>query len=133
MKKLALIFAIAFLLNLVWENLHVNLYAHFQGGPITQFHLWRATLFDATFITVLAILFIKNSYFRQRLWWSLVFGLAAAVLIEVFAIKTNWWSYNDLMPIIPLFNIGLTPALQLGLLSFVTYNITGLGNTKTVT
>lgn len=126
MKKLALIFAIAFLLNLVWENLHVNLYAHFQGGPITQFHLWRATLFDAVFIASLAILFIKNNYFKQRLWWALVFGLAAAILIEVYAININLWGYNDLMPIIPLLNIGLTPALQLGLLSFMTYKIAGV-------
>src|SRR3989338_6127191 len=52
-KKLIAIFALAFLLNLIWENLHSWLYAYYEGGVITEWILLRATLFDAIFITLL--------------------------------------------------------------------------------
>ena len=121
MKKLPLIFVLAFLLNLIWENFHSYLYVHYQGGVITQLILLRATLFDATVITLLAWPFIMIDYFKKRLWWSMVIGIIFAVILERFAIFTGRWAYNDLMPIIPLVKTGLTPTLQLGLITFGIY------------
>ncbi|OGY64081.1 MAG: hypothetical protein A3I24_00360 [Candidatus Harrisonbacteria bacterium RIFCSPLOWO2_02_FULL_41_13b] len=120
-KKLIAIFALAFLLNLIWENLHSWLYAYYEGGVITEWILLRATLFDAIFITLLAIPFLKISYLQNRLWYSIIFGITAAILIEWFALNTGRWAYSDAMPIIPLLKTGLTPTIQLGLLSYLTY------------
>lgn len=120
-KKLFIIFAASFLLNLVWENLHSYLYVHYQSGPITQVVLLRATFFDAVFITLLAILFIRIAYFQKRKWFALIFGFLAAVFIEIYALKSNRWAYDSLMPIIPFLNIGLTPSIQLGILSYLIF------------
>ena len=120
-KKLILIFLTGFLLNLVWENLHSYLYAQYQGGAITQLVLLRATLFDAVFITLLAALFIKVPYFRERRWYALIFGVIAAVILEKYALNSGRWAYNEFMPVIPLLNTGLTPTLQLGILSHIVF------------
>lgn len=123
MKKIPIIFNLAFLLNLIWENLHSYLYVHYQGGTITQLVLIRAALFDAIFITLLALIFIAVDYFNRRLWWSLIIGIVFAIILERWALDTGRWAYNDLMPIIPLLKTGLTPTLQLGLLSFSIYKL----------
>lgn len=120
-KKLAPIFIISFLLNLAWENLHSFLYFHPDGQIMTQSMLLRATLFDAIFITLLAVLFIKISYFRERKWYALMFGIVAAIILETYALNSGRWAYNELMPIIPLLNTGLTPTMQLGILSYIIF------------
>ena len=119
MKKILLIFNLAFISNIIWENLHAFLYIHYQGQNITQLILLRAALFDATFITILSLPFIFLKYFKQRLWWSLVMGIIFAIILEYFALITNRWAYNDLMPIIPIIKTGLTPTLQLGLIAYI--------------
>jgi len=123
MKKLFIIFLISFLLNWIWETLHSNLYIYHQGREITQQILLRATLFDAVFITLMSILFIRVIYFKERQWYAIVFGLIVAILIEVYALGANRWEYSQFMPIIPLINTGLTPTIQLGLLSYITYKL----------
>lgn len=115
------IFLISFFLNLIWENLHSFLYAHHKNQPITEFMLLGASLFDALFITVMGVIFFKVTYFREKKWWTFIFGVIAAIIIEWYALSTGRWSYNSLMPIIPIVKTGLTPTLQLGVLSFITY------------
>lgn len=120
-KKILLIFVLAFALNFIWENIHSYLYVHYQNEMITQLVLIKASLFDAFFITVLSVPFIFIRYLNQRLWWALVIGLIFAVILERYALYTNRWSYSELMPIIPIVKTGLTPTIQLGLLSFIIY------------
>ncbi len=122
-KKLLLIFVYAFSLNWIWENLHSYLYAHYQNGEITQRVLSRAALFDAILITVLGFLFVRITYFRNRKWYALVFGFIVAILIELYALKTGRWAYNEYMPLIPILETGLTPSIQLGMLSYLIFNI----------
>lgn len=127
-KKISFIFIYAFLLNWIWENLHSFLYAHYRSGEITQWILLRATLFDAVFIVALAVLFMSVAYLRDRQWLAVLFGIIAAVGIELYALQSARWAYNDFMPIIPLLRVGLTPAMQLGLLSYVIFRLVGLKN-----
>lgn len=121
MKKIILIFILAFVLNLVWENLHSYLYLHYQSGAITQLVLIRAAIFDAGFIALLSLPFIFIKYFNQKLWYTIIIGIIFAIILERYALYTNRWSYNDLMPIIPFIKTGLTPTLQLGLIAFGIY------------
>jgi hypothetical protein len=43
-------------------------------------------------------------------------GGACAVAYEWRALASEWWSYSDRMPIVPLLGVGLWPLLQLTLL-----------------
>ncbi len=114
-RKLVEVFLVAFVLNVLWEFAHAGLYVHYQGAEITSLVLLRAALFDASFIAVLAVLFFFTPYFRARLWFVLVFGALFAIGLEWFALSTGRWEYATAMPIIPFLNIGLTPAIQLGI------------------
>lgn len=120
-KKLSVIFGASLLLNFVWENLHSYLYFLPSGNEITQARLIRATIFDAIFITLLAILFIKFGYFRERKWYALIFSFITSNLIEIYGLKSGRWAYNELMPVIPVLNTGLTPTVQLGILSYLIF------------
>ncbi|MFA6536722.1 MAG: hypothetical protein WC250_02720 [Candidatus Paceibacterota bacterium] len=123
MKKLLAIFVLGFILNLIWENWHAFLYANYQGGAITEFILLRATLFDAIFISIICWPFIFYPKVKHAGFGVAIPGLILAVLIEKFALATGRWAYTDLMPIVPILNVGLTPAVQLGLLGFLSYTI----------
>lgn len=125
MKKLFLIFILALFFNAIWENLHSLLYVHYRGSEITEFILLRAALWDASVITILAVIFFKIKYLKNRQWLVIIFGIVIAVLLEVYALNTGRWAYNDFMPIIPLLNVGLTPTIQLGLLAYLSFRFVG--------
>lgn len=121
LKKLGLVFIVSFALNLVWENLHALLYTAYQGGPITEFILLRATFGDAVMLTALALPFVYVRFFRQRLWLIVPLGLALAVWIEWYALGAGRWSYNAAMPLVPFLEVGLTPTVQLAITGYITY------------
>ena len=43
-------------------------------------------------------------------------GAVTAVAVERIALATGRWTYNPLMPIVPLLQVGLWPVLQMTLL-----------------
>ena len=110
LKKLLTIFILAFIFNAIWEHFHSNLYVHYQGGDITDLILLRAALFDASIITLVSWL-----TFGQKLYIPITILVLFAIGLGQFAMLTSRWAYNDLMPIIPLIQTGLTPTIQLGL------------------
>ena len=118
-KISVIIFVISFVLNAIWENLHSQLYIHYQGGPITELVLLRATLFDAVFITGTIWLIQKLTNGKHLLAWVTTISIIAAIAIELYALNTNRWAYGSTMPIIPLLNTGLTPTIQLGFLGYL--------------
>lgn len=121
MKKVAVVFFSAFILNVVWENLHSLLYANYQGGTITEFILLQASLFDAIVITILVLPFLYHSFLRRYPWLILVFGTVVAVANEWYGLGTGRWLYNSAMPILPVIHLGLSPVIQLGLSGYVSY------------
>lgn len=129
MSKIKTIFAIfvfAFFLNLIWENLHSFLYVHYKGGEITEFILLRATLSDAVYISLAAILILIFSGKRMVVWIS-VFGLLlTSIFIERLALGSGRWAYNSLMPIVPILRTGLTPTIQLAILGYLSFRLSGL-------
>jgi len=122
-RKVFLIFFVAFILNVIWENLHSFLYDNYIGGKITEFILLRATLVDAIIIVVLCLPFIFFPSFKKQSWIIIPLGFIVAINIEWWALQTNRWSYNVYMPIIPFLSVGLTPAIQLGLLGYLSFKI----------
>jgi hypothetical protein len=119
-KRYLLVFVVAFLLNLIWENLHSVLYVHYQGGPITETILLRASLFDAVFITILLFL-IRNIKSRGiELYLLLSVSFLVAIAIELFALATGRWAYSPTMSIVPVLGVGLSPIIQLPFLGWFT-------------
>jgi hypothetical protein len=123
MNKWILVFIFSFGINLIWENLHHFLYIHYKGGVITEFILIRAALVDALIISGLVFV-LRLSYFLKRYPWLLIFGgVMVSIVIEYWALSNNRWEYKNIMPIIPFLNTGLTPTIQLGLISYFTYKL----------
>jgi len=122
-KQLIYIFIIAFILNVVWEHLHSVLYIHYKGNVITELILLRAALFDAAVITILSYPFLRLSVLKNKLWIMILVAVIFAVGLEIWALKTNRWEYHANMPIVPVVQTGLTPTVQLALLSYLAVNL----------
>jgi len=126
-----LVFFISFLLNLGWEHLHVFLYKDFPSHVNDMPILVWASIVDADFITILylgiALINRKAKWFDHRDVgdYALVISVSmiTAVAIEKNALTESKWAYNELMPIVPMFEVGLTPFLQLAVLSLITFKI----------
>jgi len=121
MRKFILVFIYAFLLNIVWENLHKFLYVHYQNGEITQLVLLRAAITDAVMIFILILVARMLPKFFNRSLMIIIGGVVIAVILETWALGAGRWLYKDIMPIIPIINTGLTPTIQLGLTGFISY------------
>lgn len=123
------LFSAALILNLIWENIQAPLYQPYvsfvQHFPLCT---W-ASLWDAGYVTVLylGIAGINRDFFwirrRRAMSYTLVVvvSLAVAWWIEFDALRDGRWSYGDRMPVI--FGAGLSPLLQLPLLSLLTYEV----------
>ena len=123
MKRIIVVFVSAFIVNAIWENLHVFLYDNYMGEKITEFILLRAAMSDAAMIVLLALPFIFLPAWKNRSSMILLAGFLLSVSIEWWALNTGRWAYNAYMPIIPILSIGLTPAIQLGLLGYLSFKI----------
>ena len=117
----ALIFILAFLLNLLWENLHASLYDEYFLELKRLFFLLCAVV-DG--LITLLIYFLASLIFKDPLW--AIHSLSAKKALVVLAISTltaaimekapvlfDFWSYSKDMPIVPVVEIGLSPFLFL--------------------
>jgi len=120
-KKLITVFALAFVLNWVWEIVHSAFYTHYRGGAITAFILLRAALVDAGII--LALVLIAREFKLNRSSVVVAGGLVAALIIELWALQTGRWAYNPLMPVLPIVGVGLTPLIQLAVTGYIAQKI----------
>jgi len=116
--------AVAFLLHIAWEKLHIVLYTGYETleGVLPVFVL--ATLGDCLY-TLAAVAFI--GILRGSLVWFMnasrqdyfllaVMGFCIALMVEYKAAYLDRWDYTELMPIVPLLNVGLSPVLQMTVL-----------------
>lgn len=122
-KKYSLVFVVAFLFNLVWEYIHSGLYLGYQGGVITRTVLLEAALIDA--LLVLILVFLADRLRHHTSLFVIMGGLFISTVIEIWALQTGRWQYNELMPIIPIINVGLTPFIQLALTGLLTQKLSG--------
>ncbi|KKR21274.1 MAG: Membrane protein [Parcubacteria group bacterium GW2011_GWE2_39_37] len=123
MKKWNIVFGSALILNFIWENLHSALYLHYKQGAITEFILLRASLVDAIIIILLVGIFLFLGLLPKYDWLIIITGILVSVNIELWALATERWAYSPAMPILPILDIGLTPAVQLGLTGYLAYHL----------
>ena len=117
----------SFFLHLLWESLQAPLY---EGYSSFGQHFWiclKATVTGDMFFmfviyTTLAIVYRdlfwiadRSSYIHPATWViSILIGGLLAVSFEFWAVYVDHrWQYTDLMPIIPILQIGVTPILQM--------------------
>ena len=124
---LAAIYAIAFVLNFVWENIHARFYAGYGGFwhffPLTGVAtFWDGAIILGIYIAIALLrrdIYWARSLNRQSLAGAVVLGIGVAVYIEMRALREGRWGYNELMPLI--YGLGLTPILQMIVLPAVSY------------
>ena len=111
MKKLALVYLLAFVVSWLWEVLHSALYLNYMGEAITGWVLFHVTIVDA--VMILVLVFVGRKLGKYKTLFILAGGFIIAIIIETWALQTGRWEYNFLMPIIPVIKTGLSPTIQL--------------------
>lgn len=113
-----------FMANLFWEFAHMRLYTLWQEGSVREiiFAVVHCTGGDALIATLSLILMLlifgKDWPHSSSKYWIvaalvIVLGLSYTVFSEWLNIVVRKaWEYSDLMPIVPVLNVGLTPFLQ---------------------
>jgi len=110
----------AFALNWVWEVAQSSAYQTAeQSMPESLFFCTLASVIDA--VTILGI-FIAAAFLFGRGGWKFyltvaLLGAVCAVAFEKIAFTFGWWNYHEKMPRVPLLGTGLSPFLQLTILS----------------
>jgi hypothetical protein len=123
---LTVLFAVSFGLNWIWEVAQMFFY------EVKRAEIWRHILLYCTLATMIDVLvtivsygllksFVPNPDWRMKDEWKpyvlmALFGAIWAGFFEIFAKRLGLWSYNELMPVVPLIEVGLLPWLQLTLL-----------------
>ena len=122
---LAILAAAAFGLNWPWEMMQMPAYAEMVGIPWQQ-TVGQCTLATLGDVAITLAVFGVGAVAAGRLQWArdgvhvyifaAILGAACAVAYEWRAIGWGRWSYSEVMPIVPVLDIGLWPLMQLALL-----------------
>jgi hypothetical protein len=123
-KNLAIVSLVAFGLHGVWEQAHVSLYRGYEDlSPFLPITLWAT--FGDVFYTLGVIGLV--ALFKGQLDWAgrakakdfiglAIIGFFVALLVEYKALALDRWAYTPAMPIIPFFEVGFSPVLQMTIL-----------------
>lgn len=120
LRRYLLFVAIA---NLAWEFAHLPLYTVWETGTlrdnaIAAIHCTGGDILIALTAVMLALLLSGDSTWpasRSRLVTALTvaFGLAYTLFSEWLNVEVRQqWAYSELMPVIPIVDVGLSPVLQ---------------------
>lgn len=115
----AVLFAVAFGLNLVWEISQTFAFemGGVSGGKMLLFCA-LASIIDGI-VTVL-VFWILQKVLKRFDWKyylaAAIFGAVCAVFFEQMAFTFNLWSYDEEMIVLPFLGTGLLPLLQLAML-----------------
>lgn len=119
------ILLIAFGLNWVWEAAHAVAFVESQGT--FAFRLWHCLPMAATdALWTIGLWAVMGGMWPSAPRWSAprlaalaAVGALTAATIERVALATGRWTYNAVMPVIPLVDAGLWPVLQMSILPLV--------------
>lgn len=116
----------AFGLNWLWETVQMGAYAQTADRPwpaVALLHI-VPSLGDVAITFAIygvgALAAGKLRWGTTRMWnayaTAALLGGASAVAVEWKALASGRWSYTELMPVVPVLDVGLWPLLQLTLL-----------------
>ena len=128
-RFIVMITIVAFVLNFSWELMQMPLYDN--SSFIINHITFCALGSGADAIMVLLIYFGLAVIFKNPLWiyplkWQrvvlvILIGGIGAILSEIRHLSLGNWAYSDLMPLIPVLNVGLSPVLQFMILPTFIY------------
>jgi len=135
-KQILSLFAIAFVFHLIWENSQAPLFTGYSSFGQHLPICFLGTIGDVAFTTAvyIGIAMLKNDFGwivrlgKKDIFVLAVIGFFFALGIEWRAILFDRWSYTEAMPIIPYFQVGLAPIIQMSILLPLSFYITELFN-----
>ncbi len=121
------IFFISFLINLLWEVVHSQLYTTCLKAPLKKYIslIIGASLKDGFWISLfflISILIFNNVNILLNYYQLLFFIILALIFsfyVEKISLKMNRWEYSKQMP--QLFNVGITPLIELVITGVLTF------------
>jgi len=128
-RRLPIAFAsLAVVLHWAWETAHGPAYVE-TNLQLAQrvWHCFPMAVLDTAWsgaIVLLAIAAARDLRRPSSMWLiAAAAGAVTAVAVERFALETGRWTYNELMPIVPLVNVGLWPLAQMLVLPPLTLHL----------
>lgn len=118
------ILGVAFALNWAWEATHAVAFVESTGSFFFRLrHCLPMAATDAVWTLVLWALVgglsASGRPTAARLAALGIMGALSAVVVERVALAEHRWTYNSLMPVLPVIAVGLWPVLQMSALPVV--------------
>src|SRR3989344_4036202 len=115
------IFIIAFLINLLYEVLHSQLYTTCLKMPLKKYiplitiasvkdGIWISIFFAVSVLIFKNLIILTNYY---QILFFIIIALTFAFIDEKISIKYKRWEYSSQMP--KIFGVGITPLLELAI------------------
>jgi len=127
--------------NLAWEFAHMPLYTLWHTGTPSEItfaalHCTGGDVLIALSAVMLALFLVGSPAWPaarsgEVIGLTLVFGLAYTLFSEWLNIEVREaWAYSDLMPVIPIVDAGLSPALQWIVIPLAGFRFAGAAQAK---
>jgi hypothetical protein len=122
LRTILIIFILAVIINYPWELAHSQLYEGMSDFGLALWYCFVASLGDGLLVLLIfgagCVALRRNDWFvnpgRRGYFVMLAFGLVIGVGVEWTAVHVmERWAYAPRMPVIPIFNVGLTPVAQM--------------------
>jgi hypothetical protein len=122
LRTIATVFVLAVIVNYPWELAHSPLYEGMSDFSIARWYCFVASLGDGGLVLLIFgagwVALRRSDWFvnpgRRGYLLMLAVGLVIGVVVEWTAVHVmRRWAYAPRMPLIPIFNIGLTPVAQM--------------------
>jgi hypothetical protein len=121
------IFLVSFLINLLWEVVHSQLYVTCLKLPLKKFIplIIAASLKDGLWISLffwISVLIFKNINIltnNLQLGLFVILSIAFSFIDEKISLKLNRWKYSKQMP--RIFGVGVTPLFELAVTGVLTF------------
>jgi len=123
--KIGLFLAVSFLMHWGWETAHGVAYVETALPLATRvWHCLPMAGVDTLWTAGLVALAGRAGSIRVAALVATVLGAATAILIEWYALRNGRWTYNELMPLVPLVRVGWWPVLQMAILPPIAMTVT---------
>jgi hypothetical protein len=122
LRTSATVFILAVFINYPWELAHSQLYEGMSDFDLALWYCFVASLGDGLLVLLIfgagCVALRRSDWFvnpgRHGYFVMFAFGLVIGVGVEWTAVHVmQRWAYAPRMPVIPIFNVGLTPVAQM--------------------
>jgi len=119
-------------INFIWEMAQMPFYQNMPWDLDLSLFCLVASFGDALMILIIFLtvaLLVKNKDWLlnltiRNILLALIIGFIIAVLVEQYALENNMWAYSKIMPYLPIWNIGISPVLQMMILPLIIFKLT---------